>query len=153
MRPPKRNIGFTLIELMIVVAILGLVAAIAIPKFGGMIVRSKEASIKGKLTAFRSAISIYYADNEGIVPGNFALVFLPNSKYLENIPQISIPTVSAHTLGDGVSSLFATGDWSGGAPYYGGHATLRAWVFNSSTGKVYVNCTHTDTSGRTWSTW
>lgn len=153
MRPPKRTIGFTLIELMITVAIIGLLAAIALPKFGGMLVRSKEASVKGKLTAFRSSISIYYADNEGLVPGNFSLVFVGGSKYLEEIPQISIPTVPAHLLGDGVSSTFATGDWSGAFPYFGGHTSRRAWVFNSSTGKVYVNCTHADTSGRTWSTW
>ena len=56
---------------MLVVAIIGLLAAIAIPKFANLVVKAKEASIKGKLGTLRSAISIYYADNEGIYPPQF----------------------------------------------------------------------------------
>ncbi|HND63455.1 MAG TPA: prepilin-type N-terminal cleavage/methylation domain-containing protein, partial [Elusimicrobiota bacterium] len=57
--------GFTLIELMLVVAIIGLLAAIAIPKFANLVVKAKEASVRGKIGSVRSAMSIYYADNEG----------------------------------------------------------------------------------------
>ncbi len=60
--------GFTLIELMLVVAIIGLLAAIAIPKFGNLVIKAREASVKGALGTLRSAISIYYANNEGQYP-------------------------------------------------------------------------------------
>jgi prepilin-type N-terminal cleavage/methylation domain-containing protein len=60
--------GFTLIELMLVVAILSLLAAIAIPKFGNMIIKAKEAAVKANLGALRGALTIYYSDNEGIYP-------------------------------------------------------------------------------------
>ncbi|MEK9145371.1 MAG: prepilin-type N-terminal cleavage/methylation domain-containing protein, partial [Elusimicrobiota bacterium] len=60
--------GFTLIELMIVVAILGILAAVAIPKMAGLISRSQEGATKGNLGAVRSSLSIYYADNGGIYP-------------------------------------------------------------------------------------
>ncbi|HNG46017.1 MAG TPA: prepilin-type N-terminal cleavage/methylation domain-containing protein, partial [Elusimicrobiota bacterium] len=63
----KKN-GFTLIELMLVVAIIGLLAAIAIPKFANLVVKSREAAMKGQLGAIRSALSIYYSDNEGFYP-------------------------------------------------------------------------------------
>ncbi len=43
---------------MIAVAIIGLLAAIALPKFSNMVVKAKEASIKGKLGALRSAVFI-----------------------------------------------------------------------------------------------
>jgi len=65
----KKTKGFTLIELMIVVAIIGILAAIAIPKFADLIRKSKEGATKGSLASFRSAITIYYGEQEGIYPG------------------------------------------------------------------------------------
>ncbi len=60
--------GFTLIELMIVVAVISILAVIALPKFGRMVQKAREARTKGNLGALRSAISIYYGDNDGFFP-------------------------------------------------------------------------------------
>ena len=72
MKRRSRPDGFTLIELMIVVAIIGTLAAIAIPKFAGLIRKSGEGASKGNLGALRSAMSIYYGDLEGQFPGDLA---------------------------------------------------------------------------------
>jgi prepilin-type N-terminal cleavage/methylation domain-containing protein len=54
-----RSTGFTLIELMLVVAIIGLLAAIALPKFADLVRKAREAALRGKTGAIRSAISNY----------------------------------------------------------------------------------------------
>ena len=82
--------GFTLIELMIVVAIIGILAAIAIPKFAELIRKSGEGSSKGNLGALRSALSIYYGDMEGQYPATLNGLTIAG-KYLGTIPAAKTP--------------------------------------------------------------
>ena len=60
---PRRRLGFTLIELMIVVAIIGLLAAIAIPNFVRFQLRSKSSEGKTNLASIRTAEESYFAAN------------------------------------------------------------------------------------------
>jgi type II secretion system protein G len=57
--------GFTLVELLVVVIIIAILAAIAIPKFTNASLRSKEASLKGELKMLRDGVELYKNDIGG----------------------------------------------------------------------------------------
>ncbi|OGS46566.1 MAG: 16S rRNA (guanine(527)-N(7))-methyltransferase RsmG [Elusimicrobia bacterium RIFOXYD2_FULL_34_15] len=139
--------GFTLIELMIVVAIIGLLAAIAIPKFANMIRKSKEGATKGALGNLRSAITLYYSDFEGFqYPQNAAAIMNISgpfqTKYVNSMPTVKLG-ISGHTDTADMDD-FNDGDTS---------TDLGNWGYITSQGKAFVNCIHTDTKGELISGW
>ncbi|MFN0116846.1 MAG: type II secretion system protein [Elusimicrobiota bacterium] len=136
--------AFTLIELMVVVAIIGILAAVAIPKFAETINKSKEGKVKGALSSLKSAISIYYSDNE-IFPTDLLPALTNGMRYMSEIPEVTIPTYSpnsnpGHINIRGVVTSFddmATG----------------AWFYTPSNGNVSINCLHQDTKSIIWSSY
>src|SRR5687767_666734 len=100
----KKSKGFKLIELMIVVAINGILAAVAIPKFADLVTKSKEASVKGGLGAIRSAVSIYYGDLEGAYPTNLFAGLATGNRYMPAVggaPSLGALSIPKHTSSGG----------------------------------------------------
>lgn len=75
--------GFTLIELMIVLTIIGILVSMAQPNFEKAIIRAKETSLRRSLFVFRDVIDQYFADH-----GNYpeSLDVLVQDHYIRSIP-------------------------------------------------------------------
>jgi general secretion pathway protein G len=89
MRAPK---GFTLVELLVVMAIIAILLTIAAPRYFGSIDKSKEAVLKENLAVLRDALDKFYGDN-----GRYPEVLdeLTQKKYLRRMPQDPITESSA----------------------------------------------------------
>ena len=78
-----RRRGFTLLELLVVMAIIAVLLTLAVPRYFGSMDRSKEAVLKEDLFQLRDAIGKYYGD-KGKYPES--LEALATEKYLRKVP-------------------------------------------------------------------
>ena len=70
----KKQAGFTLIELVMVIVLLGILAAIAVPKYADMQTQAREAVLDATIGAVQSAAIIQFAKNRGVT-STFASIY------------------------------------------------------------------------------
>jgi len=166
----KSNKAFTLVELMIVVTIIGLLAAVGTPKFVSMVRKAKEAVSKNNLGVLRSVVSVYYADHTGIWPyQNTAVTGDDNDllgagllagesltanaivpKYVSEIPLLKtgldVPNEETNSVVVAVNGV--TFDYDSRSCH-----DTAAWVYIKDLGTWYVNCDELDTKGEGIHSW
>lgn len=89
-----KNKGFTLIELMIVVVVIGILASIALPSYTDYILRSKLSEATSELASMRAKLEQYFQDNRTYVGGCAANTVAPlpsGTKYFN----YACPTLTA----------------------------------------------------------
>jgi prepilin-type N-terminal cleavage/methylation domain-containing protein len=126
--------GFTLIELMVVIVILGILSAVIAPRIPSFLRKGREGKTKGNLATLRSTVNIYYADNDGSYPKHpLSTSFVP--KYIKKIPYVDLRPF--HPLSDTVGGTVVTDDGE--------------WGYNSNNGNLLIDCSHKDLQGTVWS--
>ncbi len=79
-----RQKGFTIIELLTVIALIGILATFAVPNFQRSIIRAKETSLRNSLYILRDVIDQHFADH-GQYPDT--LETLVDKKYIRGLPE------------------------------------------------------------------
>ncbi len=135
--PSKFNAksGFTLVELVIVIVVLGILAAVAIPRFLDFTGDANQAACKGALGGTRSAIANHYAHSATPSGGGSAT-------YPTLVELNSAGTVMAQGIPDNPYSTSAVKNVvilgvTKGTPVTAG--TTGGWCYNETTGEFWAN--------------
>ncbi len=142
--------AFTLAEILIVVGIIGILAAIVIPEFQSHTQKAKEAAAKDNLRILRNTIEFYAAQHNGVPPGYqdddpsgvpghlfFIVQLVFAEKYLSKLPENPF-NGKAFVKMIGNAEAFPTEPVG---PYSNG------WVYQPATKTIKLNWEGTDTAG------
>jgi type II secretion system protein G len=157
--------GFTLVELILVITILGILAALVMPTFQGNIATAKESAAKSDLMAFRTQIELYKMQHNQYPPGyvngvgtDIATLVLqftgtttvtgivsPNTvpvdpflygPYMKKIPPNPFNKLNTIAYVAEATAFSAAID-----------GTSSGWLYKKETGEIVPNMTGTDSEG------
>ena len=157
--------GFTLVELIIVVTILGILAAIVLPTFQGNVATAKESAAKSDLMAMRTQIEVYKLQHNAYPPGYVSGAGAP-------IATVSLQLIGTTTLAGQASPSTVPADPFLYGPYLKSlprnpfnslstiayvdvgtafsaavDGTSSGWLYKKETAEIVMNWTGTDSMG------
>lgn len=134
----RKNSAFSLVELLIVIIIIAVLAAVAIPRFANSTTRSKESALRANLKLYRNAVELFKADT-GVYPASLA-----------DLAAASAPANGLNS--SGVSTAITAADWKG--PYLqsveNDPISGNAFTYSTASGSVGKV---TSSAGAPYNTW
>lgn len=153
-RRPRRRDGFTLVELLIVVVILAVLAAIVVPTFNNASAEAKESALAANLATIRQAISLYRVQHDEVYPGQ--------TNWAEFVTQLTMATTAAGATGSGANlgpylrtavpdnPMTSTSTGVLSTPMPSGPSGSSAYIYDPDTGEIRANLAGTAPSGTAW---
>ncbi len=135
--------GFSLTELMIVVAIIGILATIAIPNFLRYQAKAKQTEAKSNLVAIHTAEIAYFAENNGYIDDFNAIGFAmsgSSQRYFYKVGNANLGTLPPGCTDPNLDSVSALGFTAVAIGNIDGDATCDVWTINE--GKIITNVTN-----------
>lgn len=121
----KRSLGFTLVEVLVVVAIVGILSAIAVPQYRDYVTRGKISEATGALSELRLRAEKFFSDNRTYVGFNTTIGNARHFTY-------ACTTPTANTFTCTATGVAASG--MGGFAYTINESNTRASTFTSVSG-------------------
>lgn len=156
----KSESGLTFIEWAIIVAVVGIIAALAFPYVQEMQEKSREAATKANIAAIKAAISIYYGDHEGIWPTTLDVSDKTPGygfgDYLPIMPKVKVrypADPSKSPAGNLVTYQSFTDEPSLAETNIPGMGWRYDGPLQSNTGRIWVNSSLTDLNGVSYTTY
>jgi len=161
----KKDNGFTLVEILIVVCILGILAAIVAPHYTNATIKAKEAAAKETLHMFRTQIQRYKIEHNNIPPGyTYGKAYL-NANSGDTMGQLIYPSdINGHCAALGTPG-FDFGPYLSDLPKnpFNNSAIINAiddegefpteevpgigWLYHGPTATIRINAFGTDSEG------
>jgi general secretion pathway protein G len=132
----RKQKGFTLIELVVVIMIIGILAAVAAPKLIGTSGAASDSAAKGSLSVVRDAIERYAADNAGQKVAD-PTTLAP--QYVRAFPKCPVGPLKDATINIGAFAAPVTPDAS----------PTKSWKYSTTTGDFIINSGATANDGIT----
>ena len=144
MRFPQSRAGFSLIELVIVVAILAIIGAIAIPRMSRGASGAADSSLRQNLVVMRKAIEMYRSEHGGLVPDEDLTFAAQLTMYSDAAGNTSATRDATHRFGPYLHQIprLPVGKNAGsneirdgGSPGDGD----EGWFYDKDTGEIFAN--------------
>lgn len=102
----KNKKGVTLVELLAVIVIMGIIAAIAVPAIGGLITNAREKAVVGNLTSLTEAARVYASANNSTTAVSVTGAQIETAGYI-TLPDVGYESVS-FTIQNGIITVYPT---------------------------------------------